>query len=150
MTGVALTMSLTDRAILFVSLPRGAGCDPRRVLAEPLALCPGLRGTAGGWFEARRPRLAADSVWPGGTRPRPLQRAAAVVTVFAGAAIGAALVLTLNTAIVIGMAFLVILAVAGVGLRSWWSSEPWTRGIRSNLCTQRSIGEDHVGLCRQS
>lgn len=74
--------------------------------------------------------FAADSRWAGGGSPRPLQRIAAVVTMFAGAALGATMVLQLNTAVVIGLAFLVVVAAAAIALQFRKSTEPWTMAAR--------------------
>jgi uncharacterized membrane protein YoaK (UPF0700 family) len=56
--------------------------------------------------------LAADSRWAGGSSPRPLMRIAAVATMFAGAVVGATLVLRFSTAAVIGLAFLIVVGTA--------------------------------------
>jgi uncharacterized membrane protein YoaK (UPF0700 family) len=72
--------------------------------------------------------LASESRLAGGAHPRPYWRLASVATMFVGAALGAALVLTANTAIVIGLAFFVAAAVEIVALRLRRSAEPWTAG----------------------
>jgi uncharacterized membrane protein YoaK (UPF0700 family) len=56
--------------------------------------------------------LAADSRWAGGSSPRPLMRISAVATMFAGAVVGATLVLRFSTAAVIGLAFLIVVGTA--------------------------------------
>lgn len=70
--------------------------------------------------------LASESRLAGGRQPRAKWRLASVVTMFAGAAVGAALVLNVETAVVIGLALLIVLAVAVVAVRFRNSAEPWT------------------------
>jgi uncharacterized membrane protein YoaK (UPF0700 family) len=74
--------------------------------------------------------LAADSRWAGGSSPRPLTRIAAVATMFAGAVLGAALVLRFSTAAVIGLAFLIVSGVAATALHFRRSTEPWVLTTR--------------------
>jgi uncharacterized membrane protein YoaK (UPF0700 family) len=68
--------------------------------------------------------LAADSRWAGGSNPRPLMRVAAVVFMFAGALVGATLVLRFSMAAVLGLAFLIVGATAVAALRYRYSIEP--------------------------
>ena len=70
--------------------------------------------------------IAADSGWAGGSNPRPFMRVAAVAIMFAGAALGAMLVLRFSVAAAIGLAFAIVAAVGGIALRSWRSTAPWT------------------------
>jgi uncharacterized membrane protein YoaK (UPF0700 family) len=70
--------------------------------------------------------IAADSAWAGGRNPRPFMRMAAVAIMFAGAALGAVLVLRFNIAAAIGLAFVIVATVAGIAWRSWRSTAPWT------------------------
>jgi uncharacterized membrane protein YoaK (UPF0700 family) len=75
--------------------------------------------------------LAADLRSPGGNSHRPVIRFAAVAAMFAGAVLGATLVLRLSTAAVIALAFLI---VSGVAITAWCfrhSTEPWVLSIRS-------------------
>jgi uncharacterized membrane protein YoaK (UPF0700 family) len=72
--------------------------------------------------------LASESRLAGGAHPRPYWRLASVATMFAGAALGAALVLKADTAIVIGLAFFIVMAVEIVAMRLQRSTEPWTAG----------------------
>jgi len=72
--------------------------------------------------------LAAESRLAGGSHPSPQWRLASVATMFAGAALGAALVLKADPAIAIGLAFAIAFAVEIVALRLQRSTEPWTAG----------------------
>jgi len=47
---------------------------------------------------------------------------------FSGAALGAALVLKVNTAAAVGLAFAIVLAVSAMALRLRHSTESWTAG----------------------
>ena len=73
--------------------------------------------------------LASESRLAGGRQPRAKWRLASVVTMFAGAAVGATLVLQIETAMVIGLALLIVLAVAAVALRFRNSVESWTAPV---------------------
>jgi uncharacterized membrane protein YoaK (UPF0700 family) len=72
--------------------------------------------------------LASESRLAGGGQPRAKWRLASVVSMFAGAAVGATLVLQIETVMVIGLALLIVLAVAAVALRFRKSADPWTAG----------------------
>jgi uncharacterized membrane protein YoaK (UPF0700 family) len=74
--------------------------------------------------------LSADSRLAGGSSPRPVTRIAAVATMFAGALVGAALVLQVSAAAVIGVAFLVVVGAAITALLFWRSTEPWVLATR--------------------
>jgi uncharacterized membrane protein YoaK (UPF0700 family) len=69
--------------------------------------------------------LAADSRWAGGGNLRPLRRIAAVAIMFAGALVGATLVLQFNTAAAIGLAFLIVGGLTAAAFRFQRSNEPW-------------------------
>ena len=72
--------------------------------------------------------LASESRLAGGTHPHPKWRLASVATMFSGAALGAALVLKVNTAAAVGLAFAIVLAVSAMALRLRHSTESWTAG----------------------
>ncbi len=125
--GVAITAALVEPAqhdwlryamVAVLALAMGLQNATARRLAVPDLTTTVLTLTLTG--------LDADSAWAGGTNPRPLQRFAAVITMFAGAALGAALVVLLSAATVIGLAFLLLVIVGGLALRHWRSSEAWT------------------------
>jgi uncharacterized membrane protein YoaK (UPF0700 family) len=70
--------------------------------------------------------IAADSTLAGGTNPRPGRRLAATVTMLAGAAVGAFLVLNVGIVAVLALT-LALLVLSGIAsYRAWTSSEPWT------------------------
>jgi len=68
--------------------------------------------------------LASESRLAGGTHPHPKWRLASVATMFSGAA----LVLKVNTAAAVGLAFAIVLAVSAMALRLRHSTESWTAG----------------------
>jgi len=72
--------------------------------------------------------LASESRLAGGMHPHPKWRLASVATMFSGAALGAALVLKVNTAAAVGLAFAIVLAVSAMALRLRHSTESWTAG----------------------
>jgi uncharacterized membrane protein YoaK (UPF0700 family) len=71
--------------------------------------------------------LAADSHLAGARGPFHWRRIAAVGVMFAGAVVGSLLILRFSTALVIGLAFLIVFALAIAALRFRRSREAWTR-----------------------
>jgi uncharacterized membrane protein YoaK (UPF0700 family) len=70
--------------------------------------------------------FAADSTLAGGTGPRPGRRMIATGSMFAGAAIGALLLLRVGTASVLALALVLLLVVLAVAAPHWRTTDPWT------------------------
>ena len=68
--------------------------------------------------------LASESRLAGGMHPHPKWRLVSVATMFSGAA----LVLKVDTAAAVGLAFAIVFAVTAMALRLRHSTEPWTAG----------------------
>jgi uncharacterized membrane protein YoaK (UPF0700 family) len=78
--------------------------------------------------------LAADSTFVGGTNPRPARRVGAVVTMLAGAALGAAMVLHLSRPLVWP---LLLAAVGGVSATALWAAHPSALQPRAGVVAHR-------------
>jgi uncharacterized membrane protein YoaK (UPF0700 family) len=78
--------------------------------------------------------LAADSSRVGGTNPRPVRRVGAVVAMFAGAALGAAMVLHLSRPLV----WPLVLAAGGVvSAAALWAAHPSALQPRAGVVGKR-------------
>lgn len=88
--------------------------------------------------------LAADSRWAGGSSPRSRTRIAAVTTMFAGALVGATLVLRFSTAAAIGLAFLIVVGAAVAVFRFWRSNEASGPHIQAPLIAMGDLASRQI------
>lgn len=88
--------------------------------------------------------LAADSRWAGGSSPRSRTRIAAVTTMFAGALVGATLVLRFSTAAAIGLAFLIVVGAAVAAFRFWRSNEASGPHIQAPLIAMGDLASRQI------
>lgn len=72
--------------------------------------------------------FAAESAWAGGTSPRRGRRVLATVAMFAGAAIGALLLLRVGVGSALAVALVLLLIALTLAAPSWRATETWTKG----------------------
>ena len=104
--------------IAALSLAMGAQNATARSLAVPDLTTTVLTLTLTGF--------AADSSLAGGSNPRPGRRVIATAAMFAGAAVGALLLLRVNTGAVLALV-LVLLVMALAAAPHWRSTDAWTQ-----------------------
>jgi uncharacterized membrane protein YoaK (UPF0700 family) len=71
--------------------------------------------------------FAADSSLAGGGNPRPGRRMIATAAMFAGAAVGALLVLRVNTAAALALALVLLVVALAAAAPHWRSTQAWTQ-----------------------
>ena len=71
--------------------------------------------------------FAADSSLAGGGNPRPGRRMIATAAMFAGAAVGALLVLRVNTGAVLALALVLLVVALAAAAPHWRSTQAWTQ-----------------------
>jgi uncharacterized membrane protein YoaK (UPF0700 family) len=139
-TGLQFPLVNAALAVSMAGLDTGGGLV-RLVVVALLALAMGLQNAA-----ARRlgvadltttvltltlTGLAADSTPAGGTNPHPGRRVLATATMFAGAAVGAFLVLDAGIAAALALVSGLLAAVCMASGRHWSSSAGWTQALRN-------------------
>ena len=101
---------------------RGAAlvaCDAARRLAVPDLTTTVLTLTLTGF--------AADSSLAGGGNPRPGRRVIATAAMFAGAAVGALLLLRVSAGAVLALVLVLVAVVLAAAALHWRSTETWTQ-----------------------
>lgn len=72
--------------------------------------------------------FAAESAIAGGKSPRTGRRVIATVSMFAGAALGALLLLNVGTGAVLAVVLVLLLTALAMAMPYWWATEAWTQG----------------------
>lgn len=72
--------------------------------------------------------FAAESALAGSKSPRPGRRVIVTVAIFAGAALGALLLLNVGTGAVLAVVLVLLLTALAMATPYWWSTEAWTQG----------------------
>ena len=72
--------------------------------------------------------FAADFAVVGGTSPRPGRRMIATAAMFAGAALGALILLRVGAGAVLALTLVLLLAALAVAAPYWRATEAWTQG----------------------